>query len=247
MKVLAAASIKGGVGKTASAVNLAAEATRDGVRVLLWDLDPQGSATYLLRAEHHLARGGARGLVGSGGELAPHIRATSVPGLHVLPSDLSLRYLDRHLDDVGRPRRRLGALLPPLEGAYDLVVLDCPPGASLGIESALRATDVLLVPVVPTTLAMLTLTQLEEVVTARRRRPRFLAHVSMFDRRKKLQRDTAAMLAERRDVLATMIPNTTVVERMGPERAPVRTFAPRSAATAAYEHLWRELTPLLWR
>jgi chromosome partitioning protein len=247
VKVLAAASIKGGVGKTATAVNLAAEATRDGVRVLVWDLDPQGSATYLLRAEHHLAGGGARGLVGARGELAPHVRATSVPGLHVLPSDLSLRYLDRHLDDVGRPRRRLGALLPPLEDAYDLVVLDCPPGASLGIESALRATDVLLVPVVPTTLAMLTLTQLEEVVASRRRRPRFLAHVSMFDRRKKLQRDTAAALAERQDVLATMIPNTTVVERMGPERAPVRAFAPRSAATAAYEQLWQELTPLLWR
>ena len=247
MKVLAAASIKGGVGKTASAVNLAAEATRDGVRVLLWDLDPQGSATYLLRAEHHLSGGGARGLVRAGGELAPHVRATSVPGLHVLPSDLSLRYLDRHLDDVGRPRRRLGALLSPLAGAYDLVVLDCPPGASLGIESALRATDVLLVPVVPTTLAMLTLTQLEEVVAARRRRPQFLAHVSMLDRRKKLQRETATTLARRGDVLATMIPNTTVVERMGPERAPVRSFAPRSAATTAYEQLWRELPPLLWR
>jgi chromosome partitioning protein len=246
MKVLATASIKGGVGKTATAVNVAAEATRDGVRVLLWDLDPQGSATYLLRAEHRLAGGGVRGLVGTKAELAPHVRATSVTGLYVVPSDLSLRYLDRHLDDAGKPRRRIGALLAPLSDTYDLVVLDCPPGASLGIESALRATDLLLVPVVPTTLAVLTLAQLQEVIAARQRRPQLLAHVSMLDRRKTLQRETAEELAQRDDVLTTVVPNTTAVERMGPERAPVRSFAPRSPATAAYEELWRELTGHLW-
>lgn len=246
MKVLAAASIKGGVGKTATAVNLGAEATRAGVRVLLWDLDPQGSATYLLRAEHHLAGGGARGLVSSRGELAPHVRATSVPGLHVLPSDLSLRFLDRHLDAAGKPRRRIGALLSPLSSAYDLVVLDCPPGASIGIESAFRATDLLVVPVVPTTLAVLTLGQLEEVVAARSRRPALVAHLSMLDRRKRLQRETAEELRQRDDVLHTAIPNTTAVERMGPERAPVRAFAPRSPATAAYEQLWSEVAGLLW-
>jgi len=121
VKVIAAASIKGGVGKTATAVNLAAEATRAGVRVLLWDLDPQGSATYLLRAEHHLSGGGVRGLVDPKAELAPHVRATSVPGLHVVPSDLSLRFLDRHLDAAGKPRRRIGTLLSPLAMAYDPV------------------------------------------------------------------------------------------------------------------------------
>lgn len=246
MKVLATASIKGGVGKTATAVNLAAEATREGVRVLLWDLDPQGSATYLLRAEHRLTGGGARGLMSTKAELAPQVRATSMSGLHVLPSDLSLRYLDRHLDAADKPRRRIGALLAPLADRYDLVVLDCPPGASLGIESALRATDLLLVPVVPTTLAVLTLTQLEQVIAARRRRPQLLAHVSMLDRRKTLQRRTAEELAQRDDVLATVVPNTTAVERMGPERAPVRSFSPRSPATLAYQQLWRELAGHLW-
>ena len=246
MKVVATASIKGGVGKTATAVNLAAEATRSGIRVLLWDLDPQGSATYLVRAEHRMAGGGVRDLLSGDAELATEVRATCVEGLHVLPSDLSLRYLDRHLDAAGKPRRRLGQLLAPLAPAYDLVVLDCPPGASLGIESALRATDLLLVPVVPTTLAMLTLTQLEELVASDRRGPQLLAHVSMLDRRKALQVETAAQLATRADVLDTVVPNTTAVERMGPERAPVRAFAPSSPATAAYEQLWAELAARLW-
>ena len=246
MKVLSVASIKGGVGKTSSAVNLAYEATRTGARVLLWDLDPQGSATFLLQAEHRLKGDGAKGLVSAGGQLAPHVRATTVPGLQVLPSDLSLRYLDRHLDAVGRPRRRIGALLRPLKGSYDLVVIDCPPGASLGIESVLRATDVLLVPVVPSTLAMLTLTQFEDVIAARSRRPQVLAHVSMLDRRKRLQRETTEELLGRGGSLKTPVPNASVVERMGPERAPVATYAPRSPAAQAYQDLWTELSAHLW-
>ena len=239
------ASIKGGVGKTATAVNLAAEATRSGARVLLWDLDAQGSASYLLRAEHRLTAG-ASGLTDDDVGLAAEIRATSVEGLHVVPADLSLRYLDRHLDRTDRPRRRLGALLAPLADDYDLVIVDCPPGASLTVESVLRASDLLLVPVVPTTLAMLTLEQLDGLVAGRRRRPVLLGHVSMLDRRKRLQIDTAAELHARDDVLATVIPNTTAVERMGPERAPVRAFAPRSPATEAYTQLWQELEPRLW-
>jgi chromosome partitioning protein len=246
VKVLAVVSIKGGVGKTASAVNLAYEASRAGARVLLWDLDAQGSATYLLRVRQRLSGGGAHGLVAAGGELSRHIRATSHPGLHVLPGELSLRFLDRELDAAGRPRRRIGALLRPLRDSYDLAVLDCPPGASLAIESALRAADVLLVPVVPTTLAVLTLDRLEQVVAAGRRSPRLLAHVSMLDRRKTLQRRTAEELLARPGTLTTVVPNTTIVERMGPRRAPVAVFAPRSAAADAYDRLWQELAAHLW-
>lgn len=245
MKVVGTVSIKGGVGKTASTVNVAAEATRAGVRVLLWDLDPQGSATFLLRGEHRLA-GGAATLVGAGGELAPEVRATAVPGLHLLPSDLSLRYLDRHLDAAGKPRRRVDALLRPLRSHYDLVLLDCPPGASLAVESVIRAADVLLVPVVPTTLAMLTLEQLQGIVAGKRRAPRLLAHVSMADRRKRLQRETTEELLGRSEVLRTVVPNASVVERMGLERAPVAAYAPRAGAALAYRALWDELGGELW-
>ncbi len=246
MKIIASGSIKGGVGKTASAVNLAAEATRWGARVLVWDLDPQGSATYLLRVEHRLAGRGARGLIAADATLGRHVRATTVDGLHLLPSDRSLRFLDLHLDAGGERHRRLADLLRPLHDAYDVVILDCPAGASLAFEGALRASDVLLVPVIPSTLAVVTLTQLEELVAARAPRPELLAHVSMLDRRKPLQRQIADSLLERPDMLTAVIPNSTAVEQMGPERGPVTSFSPGSVAARAYRALWRELSDRLW-
>lgn len=246
MKVLASGSIKGGVGKTASAVNLAAEATRWGARVLVWDLDPQGSATYLLRVEHRLAGRGARGLIAADATLGRHVRATAVDGLHLLPSDRSLRFLDRHLDASGHRQRRLAELLKPLQNVYDVVIMDCPAGASLAFESALRASDVLLVPVIPSTLAVVTLAQLEDLVTARTPRPELLGHVSMLDRRKPLQREIADALLARPDMLETVVPNSTAIEGMGPERGPVTAFAPSSVAARAYRALWAELAVRLW-
>ena len=87
MKVVATYSIKGGVGKTTTAINLSYEAARSGSRVLLWDLDPQGAATFFLRVKPNL-KGGARRLVGSKGEIDSHVRATDTPGLDVLPGRL---------------------------------------------------------------------------------------------------------------------------------------------------------------
>lgn len=246
MKVVALISIKGGVGKTSSALNLAYEASRSGARVLFWDLDPQGSATYLLQVRHRLGGDGARGLAAAGGQLAPHVRATAIAGLDVLPSDLSLRFLDRYLDAAGRPRRRIDALLRPLRDAYDLAVIDCPPGASLAVESVVRASDILLVPVVPTTLAMLTLTQLEDIVAARPRPPTIVPFVSMLDRRKRLQQDITAEMLQRPGTLRTPVPNASVVEKMGARRAPVALYAPRSPAAVAYRQLWEELSQRLW-
>ncbi len=246
MKVVASGSIKGGVGKTASAVNLAAEATRSGARVLVWDLDPQGSATYLLRVEHRLAGRGARGLIAADATLGRHVRATMVTGLHLLPSDRSLRFLDLHLDATGDRHRRLAELLQPLHDAYDVVILDCPAGASLAFEGALRASDVLLVPVIPSTLAVVTLAQLEDLVAGRKPRPELLGHVSMLDRRKPLQREIADALLDRPDMLRTVVPNSTAIEGMGPERGPVTAFAPNSVAARAYRALWGELADRLW-
>lgn len=246
MKVLATYSIKGGVGKTTSAVNLAREAAVGGSRVLVWDLDPQGAATYFFRIRAKV-KGGTERLVGAKGELAPHIRASDIPGVHVVPADFSLRHLDLQLDAGKRPTQRLASLLAGVGDRYDVAILDCPPSISLASESVFGAAHALLVPVIPTTLSSRTLHQLSEFLAESQYPPAVLPFFSMVDGRKRLHREVMETLrVEWPAVLTTAIPNASVVERMGPERAPVGAFAPSSAAAAAFVQLWAEVSDRLW-
>lgn len=244
MKTVATYSIKGGVGKTTAAVNLADAAARSGWRVLLWDVDPQGAATFFLRIKPSM-RGGAERLIGKKGELASHIRATDRTGLDVVPADFSLRHLDLHLDAVKRPRERLAELLDPLAADYDLALLDCPPGVTLSSESVFGAVDALLVPTIPTPLSHRTLRQLDRFLADADRRPLMLPFVSMADRRKRLQRDLTDELLAEPGMLPTVIPNASVVEQMGTHRAPLHDFAPRAAATRAFDDLWTDIAAVL--
>jgi cellulose biosynthesis protein BcsQ len=243
MKILASYNIKGGVGKTSTAVNIAHLAARDGRRVLLWDLDPQAAASFLFRVRPRVKGGGAALIKGSR-ELDAAIKGTDFERLDLLPADFTYRNLDLILDATKKPTQRLARLLRPLAAEYDLVVLDCPPGISLLSESVLHAADVLLVPLIPTTLSVRTLDQLSEFISGfNGHQPKVLAFCSMIDRRKRLHREIAEQLpAERPDVARTVIPALSLIERMSVERAPVTAFAPRSTAARQYAALWAELT-----
>jgi cellulose biosynthesis protein BcsQ len=245
VKVIATYSIKGGVGKTTTAVNLAHEAALTGVRVLVWDLDPQGAATYLLRVRQRV-RGGSKRLVRKG-ELADHIRGSALSPVHVVPADFSLRHLDLHLDAVKRPTQRLAMLLEPVADRYDLAILDCPPGITLTSEAVIGAADALIVPVVPATLASRMLGRLRDFLAERPGSPPIIPVLSMVERRRALHRDLAVALAEEWPaLLATAVPSAAAIERMGDERAPVGAYAPRTAAATAYRRLWAEVASVLW-
>ena len=242
MKILATYNIKGGVGKTATAVNIGYLAARDGLRVLLWDLDPQAAATFLLRIRPRVKGGGAA-LIRGRRDIDDAIKGTDFDRLDLLPADFTYRNLDLILDATKKPTQRLAHLLRPLGTEYDLIVLDCPPGISLLSESVLQAADALLVPIIPTTLSLRTLDQLTEFIgSSDEHRPTVLAFCSMIDRRKRLHREIAETLpTQRPDVAVTAIPALSLIERMAVERAPVAAFAPRSAAARQYAELWREV------
>lgn len=230
------------MGKTSAAVNLAALAAGEGRRTLIWDLDPQDAATFLFRVRPKV-KGGGRKLVRGRRDPSSVVKATDVEGLDLLPADFSYRHLDLALDRSKRPQAGLARVLTPLAADYDVVVLDCPPSISLVSESVFDASDVLLVPLVPSTLSVRTFEQLLAFLAAgRERAPAVVAFLSMVERRRRMHRELAASLPGALPaVAAASIPVASAVELMGARRAPLVRTHPRSPAARAYAALWAEV------
>ena len=251
MRIYATYNIKGGVGKTTTVVNLAYLAAESGLRTVLWDLDPQGAASFMFRVKPRV-KGGGQAIISGKRPLDDAIKGTDFDNLDIIPADFTYRNMDLLLDagaarpgdtPGGKPARKLARLLAPLADEYDVVFLDCPPSVSLVSENVLRAADVIVVPLIPTTLSVRTLEQLSDFIDEfKGRRPRILAFFSMVDRRKKLHREiTEKLSAERDEVASTAIGSLSLIEAMSVERAPVAVFAPGSPAAKAYRALWAEI------
>ena len=233
---------KGGVGKTAAAVNLAYLAAQSGAPTLLCDLDPQGSATFYFRVKPAV-KAGAKIITKGGKHLVSSIKETDYEGLDLLPSDISYRHFSLALNKVKHSEQRLQQSLAPLRELYAYIVLDCPPTLSLLAESVLTAADHLLIPVVPTTLSMRAYAQLLTFIDEQRYGDRAItAFFSMVERHKTLHRTVMQdTLGHDHRFLQQVIPYNADIEKMGLRREPVGAFAPRSSGALAYAALWREL------
>lgn len=242
MQIIASYTIKGGVGKTTTAVNLGFIAAQQGFPTLLWDLEPQGASSFYFRVKPKI-KGGGKALLGGKHELESFIKATDFPRLDLLPADFSCRNMDLLLESFKKPEHRLRKLLQPLAREYAYVILDCPPSSSLLAEAVLCAADAILAPLTPTPLSLENFARLKKFCAHQGVEPqRLLPFVSILDRRKALHREIQKQLTEAYpELLGTAIPYAAISERMALERLPLGAFAPRAPIVKAFVKLWAEI------
>jgi len=241
VKTVALYSIKGGVGKTAACVNLAFLAASESQYTLVCDLDPQGSASYYFRVRPK-PKYNSRKFLKGGKRIHKNIRGSDFDYLDLLPADFSYRNLDILLNEFKNAHTCLQDVLLTLKNQYSYILLDCPPNITLASENIFVAADIILVPIIPTTLSMLTLEKLYAFFkTYGLDHHKIHPFISMVEKRKTMHRQMMHELMSQKRVLKTSIPYSADVEKMGLFREPLTHYRPKSVAAQAYIALWQEI------
>ena len=247
MKTLAVYNMKGGVGKTASAVNFAHLAAQEDVQTLLIDLDPQGSASFYFKIQPS-KKFNTKGFLKGGRKIDKNIKGTDFESLDLLPADISYRNLDISLYQKKRPQKKLKRILKPLKKEYDLVILDCPPNITLLSENIFFAADHIIVPTIPTTLSIVSLYKLQKFFVENSfEKNKLTPFFSMVEKRKTIHRQIIQN-AEKENIsrFKTHIPYSVDIEKMGVHRQPATHFCANSNASKAYNDLWSEIKELVF-
>jgi len=242
MKTIAVYSNKGGVGKTATAVNLSYLSSLTGAKTLICDLDPQSSTTFYFRVKPKL-KSSSKGFLKGGQKVHKSIKGTDYENLDLLPATFSHRRLDIAFDQLKSSDNSLAHFLNSFKDEYDVLFLDCPASISTLAENILRTADYTLIPLIPSTLSLRTYLQLMKFCKKKQiSRNRIYTFFSMVDRRKKMHHVLMTQVSSKLSgVLKCDIPYLSLIEQMGIYREPVGAYSPGSVASKAYQRLWHQL------
>ena len=242
MIVIALYNLKGGVGKTASCVNFSYLAAKEGYKSLLWDIDPQGATSFYYKAKPKVNQG-IKKLISKDANLDTAIMATSYDYLDIIPADNSAKSFDIMVDEMKGNKNRLKNVLKQFEGEYEFVFIDCPPGFSALSENIFNAADIVLMPVIPTTLSVRTYNMVKDYFKEKELdTAKLMCFFTMTDLRKNMHNEIMEQLNKDKRFFANYIPYLSDVEKMGVHKMPIEEFAKSSYAAKCYKELWTEIT-----
>ena len=245
--VIAVANQKGGVGKSTTAINLAAALAFQGERMLVVDLDPQGNATSGLGIDRAMIHASVYDVLLDGTPLEDVVEPTSVHDLYVLPATIDLAGAEIELVSVMSRELRLRDGLKAAEGEFDFVLIDCPPSLGLLTINALAAADEVLIPIQCEYYALEGLSQLLRNIDMVRVNLNPDLEVggvvlTMYDARTKLAADVAAQVREYFGdaTYRGVVPRSVRLSEAPSYGEPIEAFDPMSRGAIAYRELGRE-------
>jgi cellulose biosynthesis protein BcsQ len=241
MTTIALYNLKGGVGKTASCVNLAYLASKNGYKTLLWDIDPQGSASFYFQGKLKL-KGGIKKMLSPDGDLREAVLPTGYNNLDLISADISAKSMDILIEEFSQSKKKLKNVLSVFSRDYDFLIIDCPPGLSAISENVFQAADIVLMPVIPTTLSIRTYRMVKEYFKDKDLDlSKLMCFFTMVDLRKNMHHEIMDELFKDKRFFENYIPYLSDVEKMGSHQAPIEEFARSSYAARCYSDLWDEI------